>query len=256
MLPLLRTFSWQELRHHPWRNAAAVMAVMLGVALAFSVHLINASALDEFSNAVRSAGGQPDLELRAVQGSLDENLYARVAAQAQVQAASPVLEIATLALGPKAERKPLRVIGVDALVVASVAPALIPVPAPEVDRLAIFAPATVFLNPAARQMLAGASARLQSGLELREARIGGTVSAGGAPLAVMDIGAAQDFFGREGQLSRIDVRLRPGVNRAAFVQSLQLPPAVVATQPGDAAQRVSSLSRAYRVNLTVLALVA
>ena len=47
MLALLKTFSWQELRHHPWRNAAAVVAVMLGVALAFSVHLINASALSE-----------------------------------------------------------------------------------------------------------------------------------------------------------------------------------------------------------------
>lgn len=66
MLALLRTFSWQELRHHPWRNAAAVGAVMLGVALAFSVHLINASALGEFSSAVRSVNGQPDLELRAV----------------------------------------------------------------------------------------------------------------------------------------------------------------------------------------------
>jgi putative ABC transport system permease protein len=150
MLALLRTFSWQELRHHPWRNAAAVMAVMLGVALAFSVHLINASALDEFSSAVRSAGGQPDLELRAVQGNLDENLYARVAAHEQVQAASPVLEIATLALTPNGARRPLRVLGVDALVVASVAPALIPVPASGADRLAIFAPATVFLNPSAR----------------------------------------------------------------------------------------------------------
>ena len=36
MLDLLKTFSWQELKHHPWRNAAAVVAVMLGVALAFS----------------------------------------------------------------------------------------------------------------------------------------------------------------------------------------------------------------------------
>ena len=27
---LLLTFSWQELRHHPWRHAAAVVAVMLG----------------------------------------------------------------------------------------------------------------------------------------------------------------------------------------------------------------------------------
>src|SRR3954453_7299974 len=111
MRALLSTFSWQELRHHPWRNAAAGMAVMLGVALAFSVHLINASALDEFSSAVRSAGGQPDLELRAIQGSLDQDLYARVAAYGQVQAASPVLEIATLALTPNGERKPLRVIG-------------------------------------------------------------------------------------------------------------------------------------------------
>ena len=260
MVSLLRTFSLQELRHHPWRNAAAVMAVMLGVALAFSVHLINASALDEFSSAVRSAGGQPDLELRAVQGGLDEKLYARVAAHEQVRAASPVLEIAALALTPQGQRKALRVIGVDALVAASISPALVPVPAQGVDRLAIFAPATVFLNPAARQMLEGgsppAAVRLQSGLQLREARVAGTVSAGGAPLAMMDIGAAQEFFGREGQLTRIDVRLRPGANRTAFVQSLQLPSSVVATQPGDAAQRVSSLSRAYRVNLTVLALVA
>ena len=43
--------------------------------------------------------------------------------------------------------------------------------------------------------------------------MGGTVSAGGAALAVMDIGAAQDLFGRQGQLSRIDVRLRPGVDQ-------------------------------------------
>ena len=72
----------------------------------------------------------------------------------------------------------------------------------------------------------------------------------------MDIGAAQDLFGRQGQLSRIDVRLRAGADHAAFLRSLQLPAGVVATEPGDAAQRVSNLSRAYRVNLTVLALVA
>jgi putative ABC transport system permease protein len=259
MLALLRTFSWQELRHHPWRNAAAVMAVMLGVALAFSVHLINASALDEFSSAVRSAGGQPDLELRAVQGSIDENLYARVANHEHAAAASPVLEIATFAVGAGGERKPLRVVGIDALVVASVAPALLPAPRQGADRLAVFTPGAVFLNPAARQALGigdAASLRLQSGLQLREVRVEGTVNAGGAALAVMDIGAAQELFDRQGQLSRIDVRLRPGVSRNSFIASIQLPPGVVAAQPGDAAQRVSSLSRAYRVNLTVLALVA
>jgi len=257
MLALLRTFSWQELRHHPWRSAAAALAVMLGVALAFSVHLINASALSEFSSAVRSAGGQPDLELRAVQGSLDERLFAVVAGHDQVAMASPVLEVATLATTAAGARKPIRVIGVDALVVAAVAPELMPVPAAGADRLSLFAPATVFLNPAARQAFGqGSSLRLQSGLQLLEVKIGGSVAVGGSALAVMDIGAAQDLFGRQGQLSRIDVRLRPGADRMAFIRSLRLPAGVVATEPGDAAQRVSSLSRAYRVNLTVLALVA
>jgi putative ABC transport system permease protein len=258
MLALLRTFSWQELRHHPWRNAAAVIAVMLGVALAFSVQLINASALSEFSSAVRSAGGQPDLELRAMQGGLDESVFARVATHADVAVASPVLEIAALLLGPQGERKPVRVIGVDALVVAGVAPALMPVPDRGADRLALFAPDAVFVNPAARQSIAAGQStlRLQSGLAPREVRVEGTVAAGGGALLVMDIGAAQDLFGRTGQLSRIDVRLRPGVDQAAFVKSLRLPPGVIAAEPGDAVARVDSLSRAYRVNLTVLALVA
>jgi len=260
---LLRTFSWQELRHHPWRNAAAVAAVMLGVALAFSVHLINASALSEFSQAVRAVNGQPDLELRAVQSSFDETVYERVANHPQVLLASPVLEIATYALdnkGDKAKRQPLRILGVDVLAVASIAPALMPVPSSGADRFAIFAPGAVFLNPAARQVLGNTviaqDLQLQSGLELRRVTVAGTVSAGGGPLAVMDIAAAQDLFGKTGQLSRIDVRLKAGSDARRFIDSLQLAPNITATAPSDAAEQVSNLSRAYRVNLTVLALVA
>ena len=58
---LLYSFSWREVLHHPWRSVAAVVAIMLGVALAFAVHLINASALSEFSSAVRAVNCQPDL---------------------------------------------------------------------------------------------------------------------------------------------------------------------------------------------------
>ncbi len=256
MLALLRTFSWQELRHHPWRSAAAVAAVMLGVALAFSVHLINASALSEFSSAVRSVNGQPDLELRAVQGGFDESLYARVAQHPQVTLASPVLETSTVVTPPGGRRQALRVVGIDALTVAAMAPSLLPTPAPGSGRFALFEPATVFLNPAARQLLPAPQIELQVGLRRVRVAVAGSVAAGGAPTAVMDIAAAQDLLGRGGQLTRIDLRLAPGTVRDDFVRSLQLPPDVTATEPGDAAQRVSNLSRAYRVNLTVLALVA
>ena len=256
MRSLLKTFSWQELRHNPWRNAAAVAAVMLGVALAFSVHLINASALSEFSQAVRSVNGQPDLELRAVQGTFDEQLFERVAASPLVTVASPVLELASYALTSDGGRVPLRVVGLDPLTAAPVSPALMPVASANAGRFAIFSPGHVFLNPAARQVLPDAAFKLQSGLALQGVQVAGSVSAGGPALAVMDIAAAQDLFRRQGQLSRIDVRLKAGADRTRFLQSLQLPPGVTAAEPGDAAQRVSNLSRAYRVNLTVLALVA
>ncbi|MCU4119504.1 FtsX-like permease family protein [Variovorax sp. N23] len=261
MRALLLTFSWQELRHHPWRNAAAVVAVMLGVALAFSVHLINASALDEFSSAVRSVNGQPDLELRAAQGSFDEALFARVVRHPQVALASPVVEAsATAVVGDR--RLPLRIVGVDALVLPTLAPALMPVPADGAERFSLFAPGQVFLNAAARTALGDTVQRvtLQIGTQRREVQVAGSVSAGGTALAVMDIGAAQELFGRVGQLTRIDLRLVDGTDRAAFTRALEgapdWPSNVRIAEPGDAAERVSNLSRAYRVNLTVLALVA
>ena len=265
MRDLLLTFSWQELRHHPWRNAAAVVAVMLGVALAFSVSLINASALSEFSQAVRSVNGQPDLELRAAQGSFNEALFSRVANDPRVEVASPVLELGSYALDPAGKRVALRVVGVDALEVARVAPALMPLPAASASRFALFAPDAVFLNAAASSQLAPGTAstgalQLQSGMALHPVQIAGRVSATGPPLAVMDIGAVQDLFGKVGQLSRVDIRLKPGADRLAFTAALQADALWSANlslaQPGDAAQRIGNLSRAYRVNLTVLALVA
>ncbi|WP_427911691.1 ABC transporter permease [Ramlibacter sp. MMS24-I3-19] len=253
---LLRTLSWQELRHHPWRSLAAIAAVMLGVALALSVQLINASALSEFSTAVRAVNGQPDVELRAAQGGFDEALFARVATDADVAIASPVLELATNALAPDGQRVPLRVLGVDPLSAGALAPALVPLPGRADDRLSLFAPATVFLNAAAHERLPGDRLQLQVGLSLADVRVAGSVTAAGSPLAVLDIGAAQDLFGRDGSLSRIDVKLKPGVDRAAWLRRMAMPADVLAAQPGDATQRIGNLSRAYRVNLIVLALVA
>lgn len=261
VLQLLRTCSWQELRHHPWRHGAAVLAVMLGVALAFSVHLINASALSEFAQAARTVGGQSDLEVRAPQGRLDENLYPLIAQAPAVAAASPVLELATHAL-VDGQKVNLRVLGMDALRLVHTTPALMPQlqtqPDAQANRFALFAPGQVFLNASARQRLGTGTVRLQSGSQLFEVRVAGSVAGGGPPLAVMDLGAAQDLFGPG--LSRVDVRLQPGSDRSQALAQWQAsgawPAQLLVAEPADAASRVSQLSRAYRVNLTVLALVA
>jgi putative ABC transport system permease protein len=290
MRRLLTSFSWQELRHHPWRNAAAVVAVMLGVALAFSVHLINASALTEFARAVRSVNGQPDLSLRAVSSGFDEALYGELARHPSIQAITPVVEISTYAVTDSGEKQALRVLGVDALTLGSINPEVIPVPAPmeggdiaDTDhRLSIFAPDAVFLNTSARQLisskppafgntatagdapLVGNAKRerlyLQSGLRVLEFQVAGHVTSGGPALVVMDIGAVQEQFGKLGILSRIDLTLIPGADRAAFLRDAALLTGfagkVTVVEPGDMDQRIHSMSSAYRVNLTVLSLVA
>ena len=272
MWSALFSLSVAEWRHHPWRHGVALLAVALGVALASSVQLINASALAEFSQALRSVNGQPDAVLAANgHEGFDDALYARLALDEAVALVSPVLEINSQARRDSAQpadspRSALRIVGIDALKVATVTPGLMPRPAAlgtTSERLSVLAPDAVFLNPTALAALAvapGGALQLQSASGWQRFRVAGTVAAGGAPLAVIDIAAAQARFDRAGRLSRLDLRLLPGTDAAAwqarFVQAGALPAGVRWAAADDAVQRVSNLSRAYRVNLSVLALVA
>ncbi len=255
---LLRQLSWPELRHHPWRHFAALLAVTLGVALAFSVHLINASALAEFGAAVRAINGDADLEIVGPRSGFDEATYASVATTAGVAVASPVVEAETFAFDEAGRRVPIRVVGVDAFVVARLAPAMLPRPRAGSERFAAIDPGNVFLNAAAERRLGSdaTTLALQTPQGRIRLRVAGSVAAGGPPIAAMDIAGAQVALGMVGRLQRIDVRLAPGADRNAVVAALRLPPGVRAASPGEAGERVSNVSRAYRVNLTVLALVA
>jgi putative ABC transport system permease protein len=254
---LLRQVTWRQWMHQPLRHAVVVLAVALGVALAFSVHLINESALGEFSAAVRQVNGQPDFELRAQRDGFDEALLARVATHPGVALASAVIELDTQAVAADGSSVALRVVGLDALVAAPLTPALMPRPAEGADRLAIIDPAAIFLNATAAQRLGDpTSVRLRAGNGSRSFTVRGSVLADGPPLAVVDLAGAQAAFGWLGRISRIDLRLVPGTDRAALLRELALPAGVRAAAPDEAAQRISNVSRAYRVNLTVLALVA
>jgi putative ABC transport system permease protein len=260
MPPLsLWRLSWREWRHHPWRHGMALLAVALGVALAWSVHLINASALAEFSAAVRSANGEPDLSLRAQREGFDDALFEQVATAPGVALASPVLELDTYARSSRGERVALRVLGIDALSIAAMAPQLLPRPAAGEDRFALLDPQRVYLNARARDLLRlkdGDTLALRAGPQWQPLSVAGDVPAAGAPLAVMDIAGAQAHFGMAHRLTRIDLRLVPGQDARQWLAAQALPAGVTAAAADEAEQRLSNLSRAYRVNLTVLALVA
>jgi putative ABC transport system permease protein len=261
--PMLREVSLREWGLHPWRQGIGVLAVALGVALAFSVHLINESALSEFSSAVRSATGQSDGALQCPQ-FCDDRTWDAVQAQDGVVAASPVLEVDGYALDASGERRALKVLGLDALSIAMVAPDLLPRTAgPQQDRLGALDPQRIFLNPAALQLLqvqAGQTLKLQTGLALQNFVVAGSVAAGGSPMAVVDIAGAQEHFDALGRISRIELRLQVGRTlpalQAQWRQQPWWPEGARLQAPDEGVQRVSTASRAYRVNLTVLALVA
>ncbi|MCC6713629.1 MAG: FtsX-like permease family protein, partial [Gammaproteobacteria bacterium] len=233
--------------------------------LGVAVHTINASAVAEMEQAARLLAGDADLRVEAGRGGLDERVFATVLGQDGVAAASPVIEIE--ATVPAAEdsgtERTLRLLGIDALRVARVQPALLPRPADRDDLLASLRPGHVFLNDAALHLLGhepGDALTLKSPRGPLTLSIAGGIGAAGSnmPLAVMDIAALQDAYDRVGLLTRIDLRLRAGAHAGEVRDALQrsLPAGAMVTTPAQASTRAAALSRAYRVNLTVLALVA
>jgi len=252
-----------EWRHHPWRQAAAVLAVALGVALAFAVQLINASALAEFDTAVHAASGAPDFSVRPRDGLLPEDLYPRVALAPGVAHASPVIELPVALRGADGQAHAARLLGLDAFVAPFISPGWLAQPesraAPDAGGAPLSAldPDVVFVNAAARAQLGTADhVTLQAAGRHQTFPIAGRIAADGPPLIVMDIAGAQTHFDRMGSLSRVDVRLAPGARQDDVMAALAAGPGVRAAVPDEAALRMARLSQSYRVNLSVLSLVA
>jgi putative ABC transport system permease protein len=248
-----------EWRMHPVRALVAIGAIALGVALGFAIHLINAAAFNEFTAAVKSVSGVSDLQVRGVQPSMEEALFPRLAQRDGVALASPVLEV-DAALPQR--QGTLKILGLDVFRAAAIAPDLVGLP--QAGRaFDTLMDDTIFLSPAAMSWLnvkAGDPLTLRAGTRDITLRVaGGLVRArSGQRIAVMDIAAAQWRFDRLGKLSRLELKLEPGVDREAFRAGLQrdLGAALLVTETEDQEARSNNMSRAYRVNLNVLALVA
>ncbi|WP_457427477.1 FtsX-like permease family protein [Roseateles sp. P5_E7] len=269
-MTLWRHLTWPAWRDQPGRVLLAIVAVMLGVALAFGVHLLNGAALTEFARAARSVNGQPDLLLRARSGPLTDADLADLLKRPEVAAANPVLEGQALWPGQTSRDGRgllIRLIGIDPLaLLASAAGAkpLAPELIPQVDGgpVELLASQSIHLNAAARAHLTPGQTTLTlriappGGGEPRdvELNVGGRISAGNTPLAVLDIADAQLLLGRLGSLDRIDVQLIEGTNAATWAASM--PAHWRAAPPDDEGARLSDLTRAYRINLGLLALMA
>src|SRR5713226_2301534 len=252
-----RSLLLAPLSQHKGRLALSVLAIALGVALGYAVQLINQAAINEFAAAVQTLSGEADLAVRGPRAGFDESLYPRLAKLPEVAVASPVLEVEARLPG---RRELLKILGLDLFRAARIQPFLSA--GDWGERLDFLRPDRIFLSAAASESLGlkkGDALSVQVGLRVLSLQVAGVLGeARRQRFAIIDIGAAQAIFARPGVLNRIDLRLRPGADppRLAGRLGSELPPGTLIERPEADAERTGALSRAYRVNLNVLALVA
>ena len=250
-----------EWRAHPGRAIIGALAIAVGVALGFAVHLVNRSALDSFASAVNTVSGAADLQVHSASpAGFGEALYPVVARMTGVAAASPVVEL-TASSGARIDRSGrITLLGLDGLRAAVVTPSLIGV---QTAGGTPFDPEAIYASRAALAML---RARVGDRITLVAAgtshrfTVAGVLPGAGADqaLVVIDIADAQWRYGQLGRLQRIDIKLAPGADRAAVSARIAalLPADAELVSPDSAGERSAALSRAYRVNLEMLAMVA
>ncbi len=241
-------------RAQPGRWIIAGMTVALGVALAVGIHTVNRSALGEFGRALDMINGQASAQLVSPTGTFSDALFDEIVEKQRelgIRAVSPVLEI---------DSQPVNVLGIDLFRAAQVTAALMPSVADQA-REPLFSGEAIFLSAAALQALdvaLGDELTLTLADKQEIFTIAGLVpGASGQRIAVMDLGLAQWRLDGMGQLSRLDIQPEPGRSLndlANDIEALGLGLTLVTADDRD--RRMSNLSRAYRVNLTVLALVA
>jgi putative ABC transport system permease protein len=252
---VLRWMIAGEWKAYPARVILAALAIAIGVALGFAVHLINASALTEFDRAIRTVNGDADLQVRATsQQGFDERLYPRLAHLPGLAGVSPAVELQAQA----GERTPITLVGLDMLRAAAVTPNLL-----GKGSTNPFDDKALYLSPAA---LRASGYRVGDAIVVTAAgrsvplTIAGELpgTPGDQRIGVVDIAAAQWRFGQLGRLQRIDLRLVENADPAqvsAAIAAILPSGAEIASRQSEE-RRSDSLSRAYRVNLDMLALVA
>ena len=268
-------------------SALAMLAIALGVALGYAIHLINAAALADFSRAIKSLQGSPDAIVapRDSGGRVPLELIEALARDPAVLAVAPVIET-TVRLGDAAN--PVKLVGLDLFSAAAVMPGLLPAPersgppagasaggsagtsaAGSIDAEAAGSPppnffdGAVYASPAlvaALRLAPGATLALRRGEARWNARLAGELPAARPDdvLLVADIAWVQAHFGPAGGVGEGRLRLAPDADLPRWLADWapRLPAGLVLRAAADEETRVANMSRAYRVNLNVLALVA
>ena len=264
-----RLFRWHVLRYigrHPLLALLNVASVALGVAVFLSIQIANGSATRAFTATIDVVAGKADLQITRPAGGLPDEIFPAVAQTSGIAAATP------LARGfitvPDFPGEYLQVLGIDVFTNTPFRTfQLNDFRAGEFDLQRWLAgPDTIAVTEEfARQhhLHAGGRLRVQVNSVDRELQIGFILRTNEPTtlephFAAMDIGWAQEFFGRRGSLSAIQLRLTSPAERRAVIEKLRalIPPDATISTPAQRSEQVGNLLRGFQLNLTAMSLVS
>jgi len=254
---LFRLISWPYLRTHALRSLLTLSGIAIGVSVFFAMHAANESVFNSFQETVRRIAGAAELQISAGEPGFSEDVLERVQSLMQVAVAEPVIEaVAGTGLAGQGN---LLILGVDLTGDRSLRDYQFESGDADVidDPLVFLAqPDSIILTAdyARRNNL-----RVNSKISLETAdgvkrftvrgilKSGGFASAFGGNLAVIDIYAAQQVFGRGRKFDRIDVALTKGVplREGQAALRLLLGPGFEVQPPASRGQSFQSMLRIY-----------
>ena len=262
-----RIFCWHVLRHlrrHPLLALLNILSVALGVAVFLATQIANQSANRSFAATVDMVAGRAELQITAPAGNLPETSFPTVATATGVSAATPLVRgLVTL---PDSPGEYLEILGVDVFTnvpFRTFEPTDFDAGNFDLQRWLGASNAIAVTEEFVRQhhLKAGDKIRAQVNAVDRELQVGFILRVQGpfdSHFAVMDIGWAQELFGRRGELSAIQLRLANPRDREKAITEMRkiLPKDATIAAPAQRTEEIDKMLGGFELNLSAMSLLS
>ena len=262
-----RIFRWHVIRHlrrNPLLAALNILSVGLGVAVFLATQLANHSANRAFAATVDMVAGKAELQITAPAGRLPETILPQATTASGISAATPLVRgLITL---PDFPGEYLEVLGIDVFTdepFRTFDPIDFDAGKFDLEHWLV-GPGSIAVTEefATRHKLKrGDKIRARVNVVDHELEVGFILRSEGAlesHFAAMDIGWAQELFGRRGELSAIQLRLaHPGEREKVSTELRKiLPKDATVAAPARRTDEVNKMLGGFELNLAAMSLLS
>ena len=252
------------LRRHPLLGLLNILSVALGVSVFLATQIANQSANRAFAASVDLVAGKAELEITAPTRHLPETVLPQVGAAPGIAAATPIVE--GLVSLPDSRGDYLQILGIDIFTNApfrTFDPSNFDPGGFDIQRW-LGNPNSIAVSEEfvrEHHLKQGDKIRVRTGGADRELEIGFLLRKDDTfdpHFAAMDIGWAQELFGRRGELSLIQLKLTNPGGRDAAISALRsiVPKDARIAPPARRTEEVDKMLGGFQLNLTMTSLVS